>query len=912
MANGYEDETLGAYGMAPTVPADTWFPVNTATGAWQLPGQPTLASSAGMPDVTAPAQVGGTPDQAPLSIGQVAGGFAPPLGAQPRLQRAARLSEQGLLAPQPTVWESIARGIGMASPQGRAILQGFDQQQQQGVQNRLALRRQQLLEEQETRQATQTSLETLRKISEMPNKTMRNLMFERYVADMGSSGQPLPTDMVEAFKKSSLDEGKQMATMLTPMFEAAGIDPTTAGQLLQEGGDPKRLLEMIDMGLKAKKQKADEMEEARIAQQRAQYGAGTLGDVSGVTQPTGGPAVDQRPRGYVESGTTQPIIGSEKLTPTFTAKATEVANRLQMNPQDLLRIISFETGGTFNPAERNRAGSGATGLIQFTEKTAKALGTTTAALAKMSPEEQLDYVEKYLTPYKGKLGNLKDAYLAVLKPAALGQGLDAPLFTREQDPLAYRQNAGLDTGGKGQVTVGDALGAVMRTTTGGGTAGTAPDTRMQVAGPGAPAGADQAQLQALNNRIKLADTLIEQNMGSGRERTKGWVNELQQERTRLIQERQQLTEASRAGARTREEALARTTVEEEVKGRQTAAEVLGDRVTTFFNKDTGEQEDPGQPMASMRQRLGDKKVAVLSTDQSKQLSVLKQLEPVLDGYRRLAEYAYGKDGPLRDYTRHPLETVGAMWDQLAQSDAKFQAMRRSLEGQLQSVVRALGARGDLNEQELAAAKGMIANFDASLGLGLSLGPMLGTGGVGVGGSIKPSISMPDTPQTGMRVANELFGLVNKRIGSLLGNPGYNKNALLEVPEGPTGGERPATGSQPPQAPQRPPTRFGMLTREGLEGRVKAELGPEMQRQRAAQTSPVTGTPPATAATVPPPALTSGQRALRAMTPAQLRQIPDRLARVVLATPGLERGLSPEQMDALAEGMERWERAQTRR
>ena len=127
-------------------------------------------------------------------------------------------------------------------------------------------------------------------------------------------------------------------------------------------------------------------------------------------------------------------------------------------------------------------------------------------------------------------------------------------------------------------------------------------------------------------------------------------------------------------------------------------------------------------MAEMRQRLGDKKVAVLSTDQSKQLSVLKQLEPVLEGYQRLVEDADGTEWPLKEFSRQPLgKTVSAMWDQAGQKDPQLQAMRRSLEGQLQSVVRGLGARGDLNAQELDAAKQMLANFDASLGLGISAG-----------------------------------------------------------------------------------------------------------------------------------------------------------------------------------------------
>jgi hypothetical protein len=116
--------------------------------------------------------------------------------------------------------------------------------------------------------------------------------------------------------------------------------------------------------------------------------------------------------------------------------------------------MSFETGGTFDPSVKNRAGSGATGLIQFMPETAQALGTTTEELARMTPEQQLEYVEKYLAPYKGKLGNLQDAYMAVLSPRAIGQAADAPLFT--QGSLAYWQNAGLDREGKGVVTVGDA------------------------------------------------------------------------------------------------------------------------------------------------------------------------------------------------------------------------------------------------------------------------------------------------------------------------------------------------------------------------------------------------------------------------------------------------------------------------
>ncbi len=40
--------------------------------------------------------------------------------------------------------------------------------------------------------------------------------------------------------------------------------------------------------------------------------------------------------------------------------------------------------------------------------TAKRLGTTTAALKGMTGVQQLDYVQKYLQPYAGKINSLQD------------------------------------------------------------------------------------------------------------------------------------------------------------------------------------------------------------------------------------------------------------------------------------------------------------------------------------------------------------------------------------------------------------------------------------------------------------------------------------------------------------------------
>ncbi len=156
---------------------------------------------------------------------------------------------------------------------------------------------------------------------------------------------------------------------------------------------------------------------------------------------------------------TPPQATAPAVTPAFQARVQQIADRLGMDPAHLMAVMNFETGGTFSPSVRNGAGSGATGLIQFMPATAQAMGTSTEALARMPVAQQLEYVEKYLAPYKGKLSNLQDAYMAVLWPQAIGKSPETVLF--REGTKAYQQNAGLDSERKGYVTVGDATAKVQ-------------------------------------------------------------------------------------------------------------------------------------------------------------------------------------------------------------------------------------------------------------------------------------------------------------------------------------------------------------------------------------------------------------------------------------------------------------------
>lgn len=147
----------------------------------------------------------------------------------------------------------------------------------------------------------------------------------------------------------------------------------------------------------------------------------------------------------------------------FMSSVESVSGKLGIPSEDLLRAMAFETGGTFSPSVKNPTGS-ATGLIQFIESTAKSLGTSTAALAQMTREEQMVYVEKYLTPYKGRMKDFGDIYMAIHLPVAIGKSDDYVIYDNVSlRTKAYEQNRGLDLNNDGKVTRGEAVTRAMKT-----------------------------------------------------------------------------------------------------------------------------------------------------------------------------------------------------------------------------------------------------------------------------------------------------------------------------------------------------------------------------------------------------------------------------------------------------------------
>ena len=116
----------------------------------------------------------------------------------------------------------------------------------------------------------------------------------------------------------------------------------------------------------------------------------------------------------------------------FASRLKGIALSLGINPAWLMIIFYIETAAAkFHVIDHQITNSiGAVGLIQFLSSTARSLGTTPVALRTMSNVQQLEYVYKYLLPYKGRMKSLTDTYLAVLFPAAIGKPDTYVLETR--------------------------------------------------------------------------------------------------------------------------------------------------------------------------------------------------------------------------------------------------------------------------------------------------------------------------------------------------------------------------------------------------------------------------------------------------------------------------------------------------
>jgi hypothetical protein len=153
----------------------------------------------------------------------------------------------------------------------------------------------------------------------------------------------------------------------------------------------------------------------------------------------------------------QNLIKILRDQPNFWTELQAIAKRLKTEPAWLLNVMASES--LFDPKARNGlTGQTASGLLQFIESTAQSMGTTTDAIRRMSPIEQLRLIEKYLAPFRGRLNSLADVYLAVFRGVIVEGGdvtIIAPLNNSNKELRIYSLNRWLDFNGDGKITKGE-------------------------------------------------------------------------------------------------------------------------------------------------------------------------------------------------------------------------------------------------------------------------------------------------------------------------------------------------------------------------------------------------------------------------------------------------------------------------
>jgi hypothetical protein len=122
----------------------------------------------------------------------------------------------------------------------------------------------------------------------------------------------------------------------------------------------------------------------------------------------------------------------------FQARVGEIAENIGVQPTAIIRVMNKES--RLNPKAVNKY-TGASGLLQFMPSTAQSLGTSVEEIRNSPAIKQLDWVEKYFKPYRGKVHSYEDLYMVTFFPAALGKPKDRIIRTKKTSAeLISRQN----------------------------------------------------------------------------------------------------------------------------------------------------------------------------------------------------------------------------------------------------------------------------------------------------------------------------------------------------------------------------------------------------------------------------------------------------------------------------------------
>ncbi len=167
------------------------------------------------------------------------------------------------------------------------------------------------------------------------------------------------------------------------------------------------------------------------------------------------------------------MIYTKDISDDFFPKMKAIAEMLGADPLHMMAVMYSESGCSAKAHNDNPKNLepekrwNASGLIQFMPPTLHGLGYRAghAAFRALTATQQLDYVAKYYSQFKGKLGSIAALYVATFLPALTANAADPAFVLTAKGGVrgwAFGPNAAFDADGNGQITVKELDDAVQR------------------------------------------------------------------------------------------------------------------------------------------------------------------------------------------------------------------------------------------------------------------------------------------------------------------------------------------------------------------------------------------------------------------------------------------------------------------
>ncbi|MBC9930272.1 DUF4280 domain-containing protein [Chitinophaga qingshengii] len=146
------------------------------------------------------------------------------------------------------------------------------------------------------------------------------------------------------------------------------------------------------------------------------------------------------------------LVWGAKVSCAFRKRVVQMAAKLGLPTKDneganwLMTVMALESSRSFSPEcgtfkdHKDDSRQGYVGLVQIGKAAALDLGVKRSELMKLTAEQQLEWVEKFLTKNKAKYKSKTDLYLAINYPAACGHGDEPNYVVYDSSNPAYDDN----------------------------------------------------------------------------------------------------------------------------------------------------------------------------------------------------------------------------------------------------------------------------------------------------------------------------------------------------------------------------------------------------------------------------------------------------------------------------------------